>query len=78
MLYWKFNPLAVGGAPICPAATCTFCSRNAPTTSSDVSPRALSLAGSIQIRMPKSLAPKIFTSPTPSSRARTSLIWVVA
>ena len=40
-----------GGWPICPAATCTFCSRMALRTSPVVMPRDLSLWGSSQIRM---------------------------
>jgi hypothetical protein len=43
-----------------------------------VRPRARSLSGSIQTRIPKSLAPMISTLETPLIRARTSLIRVVA
>ena len=60
-----------------PAATCTFCSRRAAMMSLVVRPRAFSSAGSSQTRIPKSLAPNIETSPTPLTRAITSLIWVV-
>ena len=51
IVYWKSWPLGAGGWPTWPAATCTFCSRRASTTSWVVSRRALSFAGSIQIRM---------------------------
>ena len=40
-----------GGAPIWPAATCTFCSRMALMTSPLVSPRAASFCGSSHTRM---------------------------
>ena len=43
--------LAVGGAPSCPAATCTFCSRMAFTTSPVVRPRAATFSGSSQTRI---------------------------
>src|ERR1700692_4339123 len=33
MVYWKSWPLGTGGWPICPAATCKFCSRKTRITS---------------------------------------------
>ena len=41
----------VGDAPTTPAATCTFCSRIAFTTSGAVMPRAASFCGSIHTRI---------------------------
>ena len=39
MVYWKSMPLAAGGWPTWPAATCTFCSRSDLTTSPAVNSR---------------------------------------
>jgi hypothetical protein len=41
----------MGIPPTTPAATCTFCSRMAPTTSVADNPRAATLCGSSQTRM---------------------------
>ena len=41
MVYWKFRPSGFGGAPICPAATATFCARSAAMTSSGGEPADL-------------------------------------
>ncbi len=48
---WKLWESGAGGWPIWPAATCTFCSRIAPSTSSVVMPRDFRRWGSSQIRM---------------------------
>ena len=69
---WKVVSEGAGGAPSVPAATCTFCSRMARTTSVAVSCRAASLSGSSQTRMLYSPAPKICTLPTPGIRASSS------
>jgi hypothetical protein len=50
-LIWKACPAGAGCCPICPAATCTFCSRSAPTTSEAVSPRDATRTGSSHSRM---------------------------
>ncbi len=47
---WNSAPFD-GEAPITPAATCTFCSRTAATTSDAVMPRAATFCGSSQMRM---------------------------
>ena len=49
---WKSCDVGVGGWPMRPAATWTFCSRIAARTSSVVRFRALSFSGSSQIRIP--------------------------
>ena len=67
-----------GSAPSVPAATCTFCAVTALITSPAISPRASSLSGLSHRRMEYSLAPKICTLPTPSSRLMTSWIWSTA
>ncbi len=77
MAYSKFRPAGLGGWPIFPAATCTFCSRRAARTSSVVRLRDLSWSGFNQMRIPKSLLPIELTSPTPATRARTSFTRVV-
>ena len=69
---WNVVSDGLGGAPSTPAATCTFCSRIARTTSVAVSWRADSLSGSSQIRMLYSPAPKICTLPTPGIFASSS------
>ena len=51
-----------------PAATCTFWSRIARSTSADDSPRASSTVGSIHTRIAYWAAPKIVTEPTPGRR----------
>jgi hypothetical protein len=61
-----------GGAPSTPAATWTFCSRIARTTSVVVSWRDASRFGSSQTRMLYSPAPKICTAPTPGRRVSSS------
>ena len=48
---WNVVSVGTGGSPSRPAATCTFCSRIARTTSLAVSSRAASLSGSSQTRM---------------------------
>jgi hypothetical protein len=50
-LIWKACPACDGGCPIWPAATCTFCSRSAFTTSPAVSLRLAIRAGSSQSRI---------------------------
>ncbi len=50
-LIWKVCPARAGGWPTCPAATCTFCSRSAATTSEAVSLRLATRAGSSQSRI---------------------------
>ena len=57
--------IGAGGAPSTPAATWTFCSRMARTTSVAVSCREASRSGSSQTRMLYSPAPKTWTAPTP-------------
>ena len=61
-----------GGAPSTPAATCTFCSRMARTTSVAVNWRDARRFGSSQTRMLYSPAPKTCTAPTPGSRVSSS------
>jgi hypothetical protein len=70
---WKATFSGAGGSPTAPAATCTFCSRMALTTSLVVRSRAWSRSGSSQTRIEYSAAPKIVRSPTPGVRAITSL-----
>ena len=69
---WKVVSVGAGGAPSTPAATCTFCSRIARTTSVAVSSRAASLSGSSHTRMLYSPAPKIWMLPTPGMRDSSS------
>ena len=61
-----------GGWLIAPAATWTLAARSASTTSPAVRLREATLAGSSQMRIEKSRAPKTWTSPTPSTRVSTS------
>jgi hypothetical protein len=49
--YWNSCPRGTGGWPICPAATCTFCSRITFTTSPADMLRDASLSGSSHTRM---------------------------
>ncbi len=72
MVSWKVAPDGAGGAPSTPAATWTFCSRIARTTSVAVSWREASRFGSSHTRMLYSPAPKICTAPTPVRRASSS------
>ena len=69
---WKASSDLAGGWLSAPAATCTFAALSAATTSPAVRLRAATLAGSSQIRIEKSRAPKTCTSPTPSTRVSTS------
>ena len=62
-----------GACPRLPAATCTFCSRSALTTSLAVSWRAASRSGSSHSRIEYLRSPKIVTSPTPGTRLSASL-----
>ena len=55
-----------------PAATCTFCSRSALTTSLAVMPRPASLPGSSQSRIANLRSPKMMTLPTPGTRLNAS------
>jgi hypothetical protein len=50
-LTWKVWPGGAGCCPTWPAATCTFCSRSAATTSEAVRPRAATRTGSSHSRM---------------------------
>ena len=47
----RSNPAGTGGCPMRPAATWTFCSRSAATTSLAVMLRDANLSGSSHIRM---------------------------
>jgi len=76
--YWKASSWSTGGWPICPAATCTFCSRTARAMSPAVRPRAATRSGSSQIRMLYSRSPRKLTSPTPGNRASESLTCIEA
>ena len=69
---WNVVSVGAGGAPSTPAATCTFCSRIARTTSVAVNWRAASLSGSSHTRMLYSPAPNTWTLPTPGMRASSS------
>jgi hypothetical protein len=69
---WKVVSAGLGGAPSTPAATWTFCSRIARTTSVAVSCRAESLSGSSHTRMLYSPAPNTCTAPTPAILASSS------
>ncbi len=60
----------VGGAPIDPAATCTFCAVSAVTTSPAVSPLSARRLGSIQSRIAYLRSPKTKTCETPETRWR--------
>ncbi len=64
--------------PTAPAATCTFCSRMAATTSLAVRLRAAILLGSSHTRMAYSPEPNTSTLPAPGMRASTSLTCNVA
>ena len=59
--------------PEAPAATWTFCSRSALTTSPAVIWRAASRSGSSHSRIEYLRSPKIVTSPTPGTRLSASL-----
>ena len=72
-VYWKATSSGAGGSPMAPAATWTFCSWMAATTSVVVRLRACSLAGSSHTRIEYSEAPKIVMSPMPGVRASVSL-----
>ena len=69
---WNSAELAAGGAPSWPAATWTFCSRIARTTSLAVRFSADTFSGSSQTRIAYSPAPNTRASPTPSIRASSS------
>jgi hypothetical protein len=72
-VYWKFWVAGPGGIPTCPAGTWRFCCWTALTTSLGEMLSDLSVSGFIQTRMLYWPMPKMFTSPTPGSRASTSL-----
>jgi len=74
---WKADEVS-GCCPTEPAATCTFCSRSAATTSLAVSPRVATRDGSSQTRMEYSPAPQTSTSFTPGRRASSSRTWRMA
>ena len=65
-------PSGVGGPPREPAETSMFCSRMASTISPAVSSREAARAGSIQMRMAYTPAPKVIAWPTPGRRAISS------
>ena len=60
-------PATLGKLPISPAETCTFCARMAAVTSAAERLKPSSLAGSIQMRMARSV-PNNCTWPTPGKR----------
>ena len=60
----------VGGAPIEPAATCTFCACSAVTTSPAVKPLSASRLGSTHRRIAYLRSPNTRTSDTPLMRLR--------
>jgi hypothetical protein len=61
-------PSGAGASPSAPAATCTFCSRSALSTSPAVMLRPASLVGSSHKRIANLRSPKTITSPTPGTR----------
>ena len=65
-------PAGAGCWPTWPAATCTFCSRSAATTSEALSPRLATRTGSSQSRMAYRRSPKMNTSATPFTRLSAS------
>ena len=67
-LIWYDCPSRAGESPTLPAATLTFCSRSALTTSPAVMPRAASRGGSSQSRIEYLRSPKMITSLTPGIR----------
>ena len=74
---WKSASLA-GPWPMTPAATCTFCSRIAATTSPAVRLRSATFCGSSQTRIAYSPEPNSCTSPMPLMRASWSLTFSTA
>ena len=60
-------PLMLGRSPMVPDDTCAFCARIAALTSAGESPKPSSLAGSIQMRMARSV-PNSWAWPTPGRR----------
>ena len=72
-LSWYGCPGGAGSCPTCPAATCTFCSRRARTTSLAVSLRAARRTGSSHSRIEYLRSPKMRTSATPLTRLSASL-----
>ena len=60
-------PATLGKSPMVPEATWAFCERMAALTSADDKPKPASLAGSIQMRMARSV-PNSCTWPMPGSR----------
>ncbi len=60
-------PATLGSAPISPADTCAFCARIAAFTSAALRLKPSSLAGSIQMRMARSV-PNSWAWPTPGTR----------
>ena len=63
---------SAGASPTAPAATWTFCSRSAVTTSPAEIWRAASFCGSSHSRIAYLRSPKISTLPTPGTRFRAS------
>ena len=61
-----------------PEATCRLLARSAATTSEADSARAAISSGFSQIRIENSRSANTRASPTPSSRASRSMIWVLA
>ena len=68
--YSRFWLPSVGGAPIAPAATWTFCACRAVTTSPAESPLSARRFGSTQSRIAYLRSPKTRTSETPLMRLR--------
>ena len=70
-LIWKCCPFGTGALPTCPAATCTFCSRKAFTTSLRRKvARSPAATGSSHRRIEYLRSPKMMTLPTPFTRFR--------